>query len=70
MILNTHIYKQLAEAHRRDLMDAARHYRPAGHARRRSGARVFRSVLRGSGPRRPSGLEPRPPVSRPSPATR
>ena len=70
MILNSHIQKQLAEAHQRDLMDSAHHYRQTGRARHRSGARSFRSVLRGRGLRRQTGLEPCLSVSRPSTATR
>ena len=70
MIFNSHIYKQLAEAHQRDLADSARHSRPAGHGRHRSGARSFRSVPRGWRRRRQSGLESCLCVSRPSSATR
>jgi hypothetical protein len=51
-------------------MDSAQHYRHPGQARQRSGARSFRSVLRGRGPRRQTGLEPCLSVSRPSTAAR
>ena len=70
MILNSHIYKQLAEAHQRDLMVSARRSRPAGHARQPSGARSFRPARRGWRPPRQSGLEPCLSGSRPSTATR
>ena len=70
MFLNSHIHKQLAEAHQRDLMDSAQHDRHTGQARQRSGARSLRSVLRGRRPRRQTGLEPCLSVSRPSTATR
>jgi hypothetical protein len=70
MILNSHIYKQLAEMHQRDLRDTARHHRPAPHARQPSAARSFRSILRGWGSSRQSGPALSPTVSRPSTATR
>jgi len=70
MFLNSHIHNQLAEANQRDLMDSAHHYRQTGRARHRSGARSFRSVLRGRGLRRQTGLEPCLSASRPSTAAR
>ena len=70
MILNSHIQKQLAEAHQRDLIDSVQHYRQTGQAGQRSGGRSLRSVLRRWRPRRQTGLEPCLSVSRSSTATR
>jgi hypothetical protein len=70
MFLNSHIHKQLAEAHQHDLMDSAQHYRQTGQVRRRSGARSFRSALRRRGPRRQTGPEPWLSVARPFTAAR
>ena len=70
MILNSNIQQQLAEGHQRDLLDSVQHYRQTGQAHHRSGARSFRSGLRGRRPRRQTGLEPCLSLSRPSTAAR
>lgn len=70
MILNSYIHEQLAEAHRRDLLETAERHRLAGQAARRSGIWSLRSVLRKWGPRRQTGGEPCLSTSSPSTATR
>lgn len=57
MILNSYIHDQMAAAHRRDLLEAAGHYRMATQARHRLGVRSSRSTSRRPRPRRHAPLQ-------------
>ncbi len=62
MIISSYIHEQLADAHRRDLVEAAEHAQVAAKARQGrhqySARHLFRLALRWPGPHR-AALEPK-----------